>query len=392
MKILYTNYHKGDGGGHTTYLATLIRHLGRQHSVTLAVPSSSRLYGEAGLAGFSRNVAVEFSSRLWHTPAVVARLTEVMAAGKFDIVHVNGSLDHRSVMLAMMRLRGRRPRVVYTKHDNHEISGLGPFLRASMATDHVIAVCDDSSRKLLESSYARCPISTVKNGVDTVRYQPYTPAECAALRAAWPVDIGNRLVIGSNAGTASYKNWLNMVEGVALLPEALRRQVLVAVAGQPPSTEQQARILELGMESQVHYAGLLSDVRPFVAAFDLGFVLSTRIETISFACREMMAMGKPVMVSRYAGLPENIDDGVDGWVVEPSSPHSIAQCLARIIPQRHGLTAMGREARAKSVAQFGVQTFVARTLAVYEDLLGSPLPAMADPGSSRMPAAPVHIR
>ncbi|QKH36130.1 glycosyltransferase family 4 protein [Achromobacter pestifer] len=371
MKILYTNYHKGDGGGHTTYLATLIRHLGVHHNVTLAVPASSRLYSETDVADLSRNVAVEYSSRIWNTPAVVSHLVNIMAADRFDIVHVNGSLDHRSVMLARMRLRGPRPPVVYTKHDNHEISGLGPLLRAHMATDHVIAVCDDSARKLLASPYARCPISTVKNGVDTGRYQPYPALECEALRRAWPVDTEDRLIIGSNAGTANYKNWLHMVEGVSLLPPQLRRQVLVAIAGLPPSIEQQARIMELGMAGQVYYAGLLSDVRPFVAAFDLGFVLSTRIETISFACREMMAMGKPVMVSRYAGLPENIDHGVDGWVVEPSSPGGIAQCLARIIPQRQQLRAMGREARAKSVAKFGVERFVGQTLAVYDELLAA---------------------
>ncbi|CAB3638411.1 glycosyltransferase family 4 protein [Achromobacter pestifer] len=371
MKILYTNYHKGDGGGHTTYLTTLIQHLRHEHGVVLAAPASSRLYQESHQAGLSEAVAVNYSSRLWHTPAVVARLAGILKAGKFDIVHVNGSLDHRCVMLARMKLAGPRPRIVYTKHDNHEISGLGPYLRANMATDHVIAVCEDTRRKLRESSYAHCPISTVKNGVDTDRFQPYAATESARLRSAWPVRPEGRLVIGSNAGTAAYKNWLHMVEAVALLPQALRQQVLVAVAGGPPSVEQQARILDLGMADQVYYAGQLSDVRPFVAALDIGFVLSTRIETISFACREMMAMGKPVMVSRYAGLPENIDHEVDGWIVDPGSPASIAQCLARIIPQRQHLPEMGRAARAKSLAEFGVQRFVGQTLDIYDSLLAA---------------------
>lgn len=367
MKILYTNYHKGDGGGHTTYLSTLIRQLGGLHNLTLAVPASSRLYRDSSLAGMSRKVAVEYSSRIWRTPALVARLKALMEAERFHIVHVNGPLDHRCVMLARMRMRGPRPRIVYTKHDNHEISGLGARLRAGLGTDQVIAVCDDTARRLRASPYARCPISTIKNGVDTEYYRPRPPSDSPV----WPIPIRGRLVIGSNAGTADYKNWLHMVEAVALLPRHLREQALVAVAGQPPSAAQLARIQELDMMGQVYYAGLLTDVRPFVAEFDLGFVLSSRIETISFACREMMAMGKPVMVSRYAGLPENIDDGVNGWLVKPSSPQDIAQCLTRILAQRPRLDAMSQEARAKSVAEFGVQRFVAQTQQLYADLLAA---------------------
>ena len=127
MKILYTNYHKGDGGGHTTYLTTLIQQLGPRYHVTLAAPQASRLYRETRQAGLAEAMAVNYSSRIWHTPALVSRLADIMAAGEFDIVHVNGSLDHRCAMLARMKLAGPRPRIVYTKHDNHAVSGLDPF-------------------------------------------------------------------------------------------------------------------------------------------------------------------------------------------------------------------------------------------------------------------------
>ena len=49
MKILLTNFHEGDGGGHTTYLLALARGLAVAHEVHLAVPVSSRLYREAAM-------------------------------------------------------------------------------------------------------------------------------------------------------------------------------------------------------------------------------------------------------------------------------------------------------------------------------------------------------
>lgn len=103
-----------------------------------------------------------------------------------------------------------------------------------------------------------------------------------------------------------------------------------------------------------------------VAAFDIGFVLSWRVETISFACREMMSMGKPVIVTRHAGLPENIHDHRDGWVVPVREPQAIAKLLQRVLDGEVALDEMGNQARQKSLREFGLAPFVDATERVYE--------------------------
>jgi glycosyltransferase involved in cell wall biosynthesis len=100
----------------------------------------------------------------------------------------------------------------------------------------------------------------------------------------------------------------------------------------------------------------------------VGFVLSWDVETISFACREMMAMGKPVMVSDYAGLPENIRPGEDGWVLPARDREAIADALRKRLASRDALPAMGRAARAHAEAEFGMPRFVDATEAVYRSL------------------------
>ncbi len=53
MKILYTNFHYGDGGGHTTYIVSLARALHGQHTLHVAAPADSRLLrtvAEEGIA------------------------------------------------------------------------------------------------------------------------------------------------------------------------------------------------------------------------------------------------------------------------------------------------------------------------------------------------------
>jgi glycosyltransferase involved in cell wall biosynthesis len=114
---------------------------------------------------------------------------------------------------------------------------------------------------------------------------------------------------------------------------------------------------------------MLADVRPVISAIDVGFVLSHDVETISFACREMMAMGKPVLLSNYAGLPENITAGREGWLVPVKDPPAVAAALQKILERRSTLPAMGAAARVRALAQFGLDLFVERTEAVYRSLL-----------------------
>ena len=100
-------------------------------------------------------------------------------------------------------------------------------------------------------------------------------------------------------------------------------------------------------------------------AIDAGFVLSYAVETISFACREMMAMGKPVLISDYAGLPENIEPGADGWCVPVRDRAAIAQAVTGMLEDPTRLADMGRHAAAHAEREFGLEIFVSNTEAAY---------------------------
>lgn len=371
MKLLFTNFHDGDGGGHTTYILGLARGLAAHHTVHVAAPPGSRLNREArGIAGV-QVLDQPFPNGLGRLPArrrARRQLAAYLRRERFDIVHVNGSADHR---LAMSALRGIRPRpaIVLTKHNSKPLTGIGHLWRARFGTDQVIAVCDFVRRQVQASPYARCRIATVFNGVDIERFAPsaFDPAS----RASWlqPAESAEPLLIGSNAGTARYKGWMDLVEALASLPPERRSRLRVVLAGGLPNPEDVARIDALGLAAQVHFTGRLDDVRPMVAALDAGFVLSWDVETISFACREMMAMGKPVLVSDYAGLPENIHAGEDGWIVPARNREAMAAALSEMLDDRAALPAMGEAARAHAEAEFGMDRFVSATEAVYAALV-----------------------
>lgn len=374
MKILLTNFHSGRGGGHVTYVIAIARALARHHTVSIATPATSTLYAQAReLQGVSL-VPMDFPGKINQLGSMgraARRLRQLITQDHIDVVHVNGSADHRLVMIATAGLGRRKPRIVFTKHNSIAVGrGLANKLRARLATHHVIAVSDFTAAMMRATPYGGCGVTVVKNGIDIAHFSP--PGEQTVLQRRREIvgdDNAAKLIIGTVTGFEWYKGSMDMVAAIAALPAPLRDQVQLVVVGPEPSPEQWAIIDRLNMRSAISVVGLVNDVRPYIAAFDLGFVLSYAIETVSFACREMMAMAKPVIVSRYAGLPENINDGVDGWIVEAQSPASWSAQLAQIVADRAKVAAMGQRARLRAEHEFSDRHFIDGTEAVYQRLV-----------------------
>jgi glycosyltransferase involved in cell wall biosynthesis len=148
------------------------------------------------------------------------------------------------------------------------------------------------------------------------------------------------------------------VEAAVLVPIVMRPEGLTVLL-----TQRSAHLNDHA--GQVSFPGLIDDVRPLLAACDIGYVLSYQ-EALSFACRELMALGLPVLVTRVGGLPENLTDQREGWIVPPRSPELIKNVLQKILLQPEQLPQMGAQARRRAEREFGLTDFVKATLAIYQ--------------------------
>jgi colanic acid/amylovoran biosynthesis glycosyltransferase len=81
---------------------------------------------------------------------------------------------------------------------------------------------------------------------------------------------------------------------------------------------------------------------------------------------EAMARGIPVISTRLSGIPEIIEDGVDGVLVPPGEPHALADAIARIAADRDGAENLRRKAQRTVAARFRIE----RTVDEFIRLLG----------------------
>jgi len=370
MKILITDIHNGNGGGHVTYVLNLLKGGLNQHfDVTVAAPQTGRLYRYASTLTDVRVVPRRFPSSPLALLRAAWALRRFLRQEDFDVVHVNGSADHRQVMLARLGLR-RKPAVVWTKHNTKPVRSLGNWLRAVAGTQATIAVCEHVAKMLAKSRYRHRPIRVIRLGVDTAYFQPVDEATRQACRQSLFGDLDpDVIVLGSVAGTDHAKGWHVLAQALAALAPHERRRFRMVVAGDPPSPGQQALVGRLGMSQSILFPGLLADVRPLLAACDVGFVLSFA-EAGSYASCETMAMGLPTLVSNVGGLPENVRDGVDGWVVPADDAPALIRVLRSLLDGNCDLAAMGGSARQRIEQGYSLRRFFDDTVRTYRQARG----------------------
>jgi glycosyltransferase involved in cell wall biosynthesis len=369
MKILLTNFHQGCGGGHDTYIMTLSQEIAKYHEVTVAIPKTSLLAEQLkncpGIQVFYSYFKPKLG-RLFSVIREIKALRKLIREQDFDLIHVNGSGDHTYVILAILGLK-RKPKIIFTKHNSLKLKW-GAKFRAKHFCDTIIAVSHFTRQMYSPKLQKHIPIHVVQNGVDISYFSPILGEEAIRNRQKWQIPY-NALVFGSIAGTPQYKGWWLLCEIVAKLQARINLPIYILLAGnKPPQSFIDRYVNANGIQDQVIFTGFIEDVRSIVSCFDVGFVLSYDIETISFACREMMAMAKPVIVSDYAALPENVTDEVDGWITKAKHIDDLADHVEDIVHQRYDLVQMGKRARQKAENQFSAESFLAATLQVYETI------------------------
>lgn len=128
-----------------------------------------------------------------------------------------------------------------------------------------------------------------------------------------------------------------------------------------------ARSHELGLHTRVRFVGEQSDVRPYLAAFDL-FAAPSRSEGLGLALVEAMASGVPVAGAPVGGIPEVLARGEAGWLV-PNTRSAWTDALVRAArsPQECARIA---EAGLVQSSRFGLDAMRDALAGLYDEVLG----------------------
>lgn len=211
----------------------------------------------------------------------------------------------------------------------------------------VVAISDFARSQLMtladEGGWDK--IHVVRCGIDPSVYEPVAPAG--------PEDGPVRVLCVGR---------LTRIKGQGVLLQATRElvdrgvAVEVTIVGDGPKRDDLEDLTaDLGLQDVVRFAGAVGQdaIRREYAAADL-FCLSSFAEGVPIVLMEAMGMGKPVVASRIMGVPELVEDGVNGRLVAPGRPDLLADALAELAADPALRRRMGAAGRATVVREFSV--------------------------------------
>jgi glycosyltransferase involved in cell wall biosynthesis len=144
--------------------------------------------------------------------------------------------------------------------------------------------------------------------------------------------------------------------------------VLCMVGDGPDRPQLERRAHELGVMRDTVFLGYQEDVGPFYSAFD-ALVLPSSNEGTPVSAIEALAAGRPVVATRVGGVPDVVQEGEDGFLVEPGATDDLAERLAQLARDPALRERMGAAGRARVLPRYAVERLVDDVDRLYRSLL-----------------------
>ncbi len=165
------------------------------------------------------------------------------------------------------------------------------------------------------------------------------------------------------------KDYRTLIDAVANLGD-IGIPYVVLIAGQDAGLESalKERVQELGLMEKIQFLGPRKDVEKLLSIAN-AFVSSSAWEGLPNAVMEALASGVPVVATRVGGVPELIEDGHSGFLVQAGDPVGLSKAMSRLmsLPAETRIT-MGKSGRDHVLSNFGIQAVVDRWEELFEEV------------------------
>ncbi|MBP1928347.1 glycosyltransferase involved in cell wall biosynthesis [Methanolinea mesophila] len=172
------------------------------------------------------------------------------------------------------------------------------------------------------------------------------------------------LAIGMTALSYKAEGLKKLISAIHILRERYPNILLIVTRNAKYSEELRAFSNELGINKQLIFIGDI--INPFVPLKLCSIYTHTPLGEggVSLAVLEAMSMGKPIIATNVGGIPEAIDDGVNGILIEPDSIQ-IAAKIDLLLQNKEYAEMIGQFARNTAEKNFNWEKTAEQFLKAY---------------------------
>lgn len=294
------------------------------------------------------------------------RLRRHLSTTPYDLVHCNLDNDHDIALDATHGLG------IPLVRSNHYGTGIPATQRNRRLLSKTTALLEPSRIALEEDinafNFIREDMYIVHGAIDTVRFNPSRSIPDMKKSIGIPA---NAFVLGIVARMQTHRHYEDLFEGFSKFSSQHNNTHLLVI-GRGTRQEQVGfkPVREYGLEKKVHFTGYLDD-DAYVGAlnsFNVGIFLTPGTDGTCRAAREIMAMGKALIVADRGMLREIVESQSEGIVTDGSATQ-LAQAMEKFYNTPEMLVKLSEKAYEKAHSQFTLSHQSDTVIAIYESVL-----------------------
>jgi glycosyltransferase involved in cell wall biosynthesis len=334
------------------------------HSITA---SGSRLSKEMEMAGIEQTSV----RQAWEyfDPRGAVRMRSCIRGRKFDVIQAHHSKDLWNLYPVLLGLRS--PRLYYVSRILFRGTTKKDWLHTRIfgRVDGVVTLTREGRKCFLRATRVSPEkVVVIPNGFDLGAYDP-TPGTREEARKE--LGLGpDDLVVGCTSRIDAQKGQLELLEAVRRVRGRIP-SIRLIVVGEPTRGEYAAyldtlrrKVTEYGMGEAVIFTGFRPDIPRILAALDV-FALPSYEETFGNCLVEAMLSGLPCIGTDAGGVPEVLEGGRLGLLVEPRSVDGLARAIRELADNPTLRADLGRRARKSARDRYDRERILDRIMALY---------------------------
>ncbi len=304
-----------------------------------------------------------------YTLPLSVKMAEVSRDFRLDVLHVHYAVPHATAaILARAMLKpAEQPKIVTTLHGTDTTllgrdAGYGPAIHHALEhSDAVTAVSGylrDESRQRFNISG---PIEVIYNF-----FKPRPPRR-SANEIRRELGLTNETVLFHSSNLRAPKRIDLLLQTVARIRSRVPFK-LVILAGDSFAPFA-ADVRALGIEGRLLVLERVRDIEDYLQIADLG-LFTSESESFCLSILEAMCFACPSVARRVGGIPEVVEDGKSGVLVDSENPDRLARAVEVLLDDPPRRLAMGQAGKARAVEEFSAEVIVPRYEALYRRVCG----------------------
>jgi glycosyltransferase involved in cell wall biosynthesis len=308
---------------------------------------------------------IPFAARSEMDLSAAWRFSRVLKRLRPDVIHAH---DPHGVAIAALALpmsgSGPSPALVASRRVDFHLKNNSLSRWKHRQVDCFIAASEAIRRMLLSDGVPADRAVTVHEGVDI-----------SHIVAAPAVNVHEALwlphhapLVGNVAALVPHKGQRYLIEAAHLVVREIPDARFV-IFGEGELREHLERLVhEHNLEKHVLLPGFRTDILGCIKGFDV-FAMSSVTEGLGTSLLDAMACQTPIVATRTGGIPEIVEDGVNGLLVPPRDAPALARAIVQLLNDQTRRRQMGEAGFTRVNERFTVERMVAQTAAVYRRLV-----------------------